>query len=111
MPQQPDWLPASAAEGWVSVLSDLEAAGVPLQRIDGHAVAFYLICIDGAKKAAQEDDAKMLARFSRDAISWGNLIGATPAARCRMSIKGPEPDDARDLAEILNQPRPRSAVQ
>ncbi|HWQ96460.1 MAG TPA: hypothetical protein VN538_00005 [Clostridia bacterium] len=66
-----------------------------MQRIDGHAIAFYVACIDGARDATRNDDAKLVARFSRDAIAWGNQIGATPAARARLGIKPPhEPDEA-----------------
>ncbi len=118
-PEQPAWLPAEAEGTWDAVLCDLQAAGVPLQRIDGHAIAFYCTCIEGARKAAQDDDPKLVARFSRDAIAWGNLIGATPAARARMGIRPEQPEPIDPLAEaifgdpeldaILTQPRIKRA--
>ena len=85
-PERPEWLPATATATWESVVRDLQAAGVVLAAIDAHATAFYSLCIEGARVAAGVNP-NLVARFSRDAIAWGNLIGATPAARARMGIK------------------------
>ncbi len=114
--RMPSWLPETARETWRRVLMGLREAQVPLERIDAETVGFYVLCIDGAEEAAKRGDPKMLARFSRDAITWANQIGATPAARARMGIKPEVAYDANnpwaklraetdELKEILNRPR------
>ena len=85
----PAWLPAAAAPIWREVIRDLCAARVPLQAIDGHAIAMYVGLLAAAKDAAASKDAKLLARLSRDAIAWANQLGATPAARARLGLKPP----------------------
>lgn len=98
---KPAWLADSHQDTWNRVLEGLQAAGVPLEAIDAEAVSFYVVCIDGARDAAAKDDLKLVARFSRDAIAWGNLIGATPAARARMGIK-PAAPPVRYSGGVLN---------
>lgn len=107
-PQFPDWLPEKLEGLWDSVVTDLDAARVPLHRIDGHAIGFYVSCIQGARNAAEKGDARLLARFSRDAIAWGNLIGANPASRARLRIDAEDSaaiDANLELEKILSAPR------
>lgn len=101
-PERPAWLPKTAEAQWDAVLCDLQAAGVPLQRVDAHAIGFYVACVEGAREALAQGDQKTLARISRDAIAWGNLIGATPASRARLNIKPPEPRDENDPWALLD---------
>jgi len=82
----PGWLPETASGTWGRIVDGLQKAGVSLEAIDAEAVAFYVLCVDGAREATERNDSKMVARFCRDAIAWGNLIGASPAARLRMAI-------------------------
>jgi phage terminase small subunit len=108
--ERPAWLPADAVEIWNGVLEDLEDAGMSLERIDAHAIAFYASCIQGIKTATAAGDSKLVARFSRDAIAWGNQIGATPAARARLGLRSPDKkatdaDQWAELDAILRQPR------
>lgn len=91
MPTQPSWLPADAAVVWAAVLCDLQAAGVPLARVDGHAVGMFVLTILETQKAAALGSTKTVARLGRDLIQWANAIGATPAARLRMGIRA-EPE-------------------
>jgi len=86
-PERPAWLPADAAAVWDAVVCDLQAAGVPLQRIDGHSVGMFVLTVLETQKAAALGSTKMAARFGRDLIQWANAIGATPAARLRMGIR------------------------
>src|ERR1035437_5553036 len=55
----PEWLPETAAATWTGVLRDLRGAGVVLAAIDGHAVGFYVLCIDGAREALKVKDGKL----------------------------------------------------
>ena len=84
--KHPEWLPATAAKTWRRVVDGLHQAGVDLQAIDAEAIGFFVTCIDGARDAAAASDQKLVARFSRDALAWAALIGATPAARRRMGL-------------------------
>lgn len=86
----PAWLPKASRATWRRVVFGLTEAHVPLEKIDGEAIAFFCITIDSARDAAAKGDAKLLARLGRDLIAWSNLIGATPAARARIGVKQPE---------------------
>ena len=44
-PEKPDWLPLAATGIWDATIEDLEDARVPLERIDGQAIALYVLCI------------------------------------------------------------------
>lgn len=90
-PAMPSWLPEDTHETWDAVISDLEAATVPLQRIDGHCIALFVITVIETKKAANKGDAKLAARLGRDALQWANCIGATPASRARLNIAVRQP--------------------
>jgi phage terminase small subunit len=92
-PAMPDWLPAEAAPTWKAVIRDLIGAAIPLERIDGHSIGWFVLCTLEASKAAAAGDAKTSARFGRDALQWAAQIGATPAARLRMNIKPEKPAD------------------
>lgn len=92
----PPWVPATSESTWRRVVAGLGEAGVHLEQIDAEAVAFYALCVDGARDAAIAKDARLVARFCRDAIAWGNLIGAQPAARARLGLKPPTQLDADD---------------
>lgn len=87
VPEKPEWLPLAAGDVWESVIADLEAAQVPLERIDGHAIALYVLAIHQTGVAVAASDTKLAARLSRDAIAWAGLIGATPTSRARLGIK------------------------
>lgn len=87
IPDRPDWIPPAAIPIWEATIADLQRTDVPLERIDGSAIAFYVLCIHGAREALAADDSRMLARMGRDALQWANAIGATQAARSRMGIK------------------------
>jgi len=106
----PSWMPRTAAATWRRIVAGLHKAGVRLEQIDSEAVAFYTLCVDGASAAAAKDDAKLTARFARDALQWANVIGASPSSRARLGIpKNAEEHDPwgnRELARILSQPRP-----
>jgi phage terminase small subunit len=86
-PVRPAWLPEDAAVVWDAVVSDLQSAGVPLQRIDGHSIGMFVTTILETQKAASVGATKTVARLGRDLIQWANAIGGTPAARLRMGIK------------------------
>ena len=86
VPERPDWLPVQAMDIWDVTIEDLEAARVPLQRIDGHAIAFYVACILQASEAAKDGDFKLAAKLNKDALQWATQIGATPLSRLRMQI-------------------------
>lgn len=93
----PEWIPAEAKGIWDTVLKDLVKAGVPLMRVDNHAVGMYCATIHEAQKAAGKGDTKLAARLGRDVLQWAAAIGATPASRARLGIKppanGPDADD------------------
>lgn len=101
-PKMPPWLAEGSAATWRRVVRGLADAGVPLQRIDAEAIAFYVACIDGAADAGKKSNGRLLARLSRDAIAWSSLIGATPAARARMGIKAVAAPIERKKGGILN---------
>ena len=86
-PEKPDWLPPTATDIWDATIEDLEAARVPLERVDGHAIGFYVLCVCQTAQAVLAGDTKLSARLSRDAIGWAGLIGATPTSRARLGIK------------------------
>lgn len=86
-PEMPNWIPISARDLWETTLNDLEEACIPLERIDGAAIGFYVLCIVQAREAAAQKDLKLSARLNRDAIAWATQIGGTPAARARLGIK------------------------
>jgi hypothetical protein len=98
-------LPSDTIPTWKNVLADLKHANVPLQRIDGHAIAFYVLCITQTQAAVLAGDTKLSARLYRDAIAWSGLIGATPASRARLSIK-PAPKPVEDEWDKLDAMRP-----
>ena len=87
IPEKPDWLPLAATTIWDTIIADLEDARVPLERIDGHAIAFYVLCVYQTAEAVLAGNTKLSARLNRDAIAWSGLIGATPASRARLGIK------------------------
>jgi phage terminase small subunit len=94
----PAWMPRTAAATWRRIVGGLRKAGVNLEQIDGEAVGFYTLCVDGAAAAAAKNDAKLTARFARDAIAWGNLIGASPSSRARLGIPPKKMPTAEDDA-------------
>ncbi len=89
-PSMPSWMPTDAVETWGGVVNDLTAAMVPLQRIDAHSIAMFVLTIIETKKAAVSGDSKLAARLGRDALQWAGHIGATPASRARLNIKPPK---------------------
>ena len=103
-PAMPDWLPKPARPQWAQTVADLEAAGVVLEAADSQAIAMYVLSVHEAQIAANLADQAgsdrdrlaylaKAARFGRDALQWGQQIGATPAARARMNVKPPKPSD------------------
>jgi phage terminase small subunit len=86
-PERPDWVPDGLHEAWNAVVSDLEAASVPLQRIDSGAIGLYVLTVEESAKAMRTGDGKLAARLGRDALQWASAIGATVASRARLGIK------------------------
>ena len=102
LPERPDWLPLGATTIWDTIIADLEAARVPLEHIDGSAIAFFVLCIHQAAEAAKNNHLVLSARLNKDAIAWATVIGATPMSRARLGIRpevhrGPNEFDACDL--------------
>ena len=91
-PRKPEWLPDAAKPSWKGVIRDLNAASVPLQRIDGQAIGMYVLTILEVQKATDAGDTKLAARLGRDALQWAAAIGATPASRARLGIKPSKPE-------------------
>ncbi len=99
-PVMPEWMPEDARAMWDVVVSDLEGATVPLQRIDAHSIAMFILTMIETKKAAVNGDAKLAARLGRDALQWAGHIGATPASRARLNINPPKVVEDDPWAEL-----------
>ena len=100
LPERPDWLPLAATTIWDSILGDLEAARVPLEHVDGSAIAFFVLCVYQAAEAAKNSDLVLSARLNKDAIAWATVIGATPMSRARLGIKPEARKEANEFDAV-----------
>lgn len=120
-PACPEWLSAEAKGTWQSLLDGLLAAEIPIRAIDTYAIAMAANCLTAvavwtARGAspdlgteAQMNVSRMVQRFQADAEGWLDKIGATPAARMRMGIKGPSKPKGGAIQALLEQRRKPTA--
>jgi hypothetical protein len=87
IPERPAWLPLQAGDLWEATLGKLLDARIPLERVDGHAIAMFVMCVHETAGAVAAGDSKLIAKLSRDTITWSGLIGANPTSRARLGIK------------------------
>lgn len=115
-PILPDWLPEACKPFCLRIATDLAAAKVPLERADSDAIGMYALALYECQRAAafaeaaetdagKQDFLGKVARFARDAQSWANQIGATPASRARMNIKPVPPKPLGDEWDELDSMR------
>jgi hypothetical protein len=120
-PTCPEWLSSDQAELFASLVTDLEAAQVPIKHIDTHAIMMAVQCLSAVKDAADLfSDAelepeyriaalKLRAQAGKDLQQWLQLICATPGARARIGLKAEAPKKLGPVAQILAAKQGRKA--
>jgi hypothetical protein len=113
VPTCPEWLSPDQAELFASLVSDLQAADVPVKNIDSHAIMMAVQCLSGVREATElAGDSKLgaehrlaalklKAQLGKDLIQWLQLICATPGARARIGIKAAPEKKLGPLALML----------
>lgn len=113
LPTPPKCFTREQAEQFQNLVTDLLAARVPLERVDGHAIAMAIRClgaIDGAQEIANDGDAtveqklsayRLMSAYSKDQKDWLQIIGAAPGVRVRMGLKPPAEKKRSPLADLI----------
>jgi phage terminase small subunit len=117
----PDWLSPDQAKLFASLVTDLEAAQVPIKHIDAHAIMMAVQCLSSVKDAGtifEDEDLepkdrllalRLKAQAGKDLQQWLQLICATPGARARIGLKTEAPKKLGPLALMLAAKQGRKA--
>jgi hypothetical protein len=120
-PACPAWLSPDQAELFASLVTDLEAAQVPIKHIDAHAIMMAVQCLSAVKDASDlfsDGDLdpkdrlaalKLKTQAGKDLMQWLQLICATPGARARIGLKTEAPKKLGPLALMLAAKQGRKA--
>lgn len=112
-PTCPDWLSPDQAALFASLVSDLEAAQVPIKHIDAHAIMMAVQCLSAVKDASDlfsDGDLdpkdrlaalKLKTQAGKDLMQWLQLICATPGARARIGLKTETPKKPGFLEKMI----------
>lgn len=111
-PVVPAGLSKSAARLFVSLVRDLQAAGVPVKQVDAHAIGQAASCLSESKLWARREKrtrgleeklscSREARRYARDSRDWLAMIGGSPQSRARMNIKTPPPKTTRTVLSII----------
>jgi hypothetical protein len=112
-PTCPEWLSPDQAELFASLVTDLEAAQVPIKHIDAHAIMMAVQCLSSVKDAGtifSDEDLepkdrlmalRLKAQAGKDLQQWLQIICATPGARARIGLKTEAPKKKGFLEQLL----------
>jgi hypothetical protein len=100
-PNPPSWMSKGGKAIFADMVNDLMAAGVPIKRVDKHAIAMASTCLDEVQRWSKIGDestgsemkmqcAQVVARNQRDAQEWLAVIGASPKSRAQMGLRQQE---------------------
>lgn len=113
LPTPPKCFTREQAEAYQNLVVDLLAARVPLERVDGHALAMAVRCIsaiEGAERIANDGEStteqilgayRLMSAYSKDLKDWLQIVCAAPGARARIGLKPPPEKKESKIAEFL----------
>lgn len=121
LPTPPKCFTREQAEAYQNLVVDLLAARVPLERVDGHALAMAVRClaaVEGAERIANDGEAthdqrlsayRLMSAYSKDLKDWLQIVCAAPAARARIGLKAAPERKLGPLAQLIAMKQGRKA--
>jgi hypothetical protein len=121
LPTPPKCFTREQAEAYQNLVVDLLAARVPLERVDGHALAMAVRClaaVEGAEQIANDGEStteqrlaayRLMSAYSKDLKDWLQIVCAAPAARARIGLKSAPERKPGPLAQLIAMKQGRKA--